>query len=437
MTDIPFNLLLDAFIFLFFPLLGGFLAVRYKVSPLIGYIVSGIFLHILLGDRLPKDFINNFSILGLVLLVFTIGLETNFQTIRRFGKFVVLGGLLQIVISDFFIFFLSILFKFSFFEALFFGFAFALSSTAVVSKIIQEKGEENSLLGGLAIGVLVFQDLAFIPILIILSSFGKGGNTADILKNLVVNIGKAAIVLALLYYVGQKVIPTVFNKIARISREILNLFIIVFIVAALTFFSFLGLSSLLAAFIAGILLGQTLEHYHIFSQIRPLRDLLSTVFFVFLGLTIEPGFVLTNFLPIVGFMMLLIFIKMAVVLIIYLLFRFHSRTAFSLSTFLFQIGEDAFILVFLGLTNGAIRQDSYYFALSVVLFTLLLTPFLINKKDLIYFFIRRNIKSNVPFLEKFIVYNFDRESPNIDILPLKDHVIICGYGRVGKYVGRA
>lgn len=437
MTDIPFNLLLDVLIFLLFPLLGGFITARYKISPLIGYIIGGVFLHILFGNRLPKDFINNFSILGLVLLIFTIGLETNFQTIKRFGKFVVVGGLLQITISAFFIFILSIIFKFSLLESLFFGFAFALSSTAVVAKLIQEKGEENSLIGGLAIGVLIFQDIAFIPLLIILSSFSQGGSALLIVQNVIKNSLKATVILAIVYYIGQRIVPLIFNKIAKVSREVLNLFIIIFIVASLTFFSFFGISSLLAAFIAGILLGQTFEHYHIFSQIRPLRDLLSVVFFVFMGLTVEFGFVIGNIVPILIFAGLIILIKMAVVLAIYLFFRFHSRTAFSLSVFLFQIGEDAFILILQGLNNKVISSNAFHFAVSVVLVTLLATPFLIGEKDRLYSTIRKFIKNYLPYLEKYIVYNFDRETPNIDILPLKNHVVICGYGRIGSYIGRA
>ncbi len=437
MTDIPFNLLLDAFIFLLFPLIGGFIAVRLKMSPLIGYILGGFFLHIIFGDKLPKEFINNFSILGLVLLVFTIGLETNFTTIKRFGKFVILGGVLQIVLSALAILACSLLFQFTLLESLFIGFAFALSSTAVVSKMIQEKGEENSLLGGLATGILIFQDVAFIPLFIVFSSFGKGESTIIIIQNILINTLKAGFILATVYYVGQRFIPIIFNRFAKISREVLNLFIIVFIVAALTFFSFLGLSSLLAAFIAGVLVGQTLEHYHIFSQIRPLRDLLSIVFFVFLGLTIDPGFLISHIIPILSFTAVVMLIKMIIVLIIYLFFKFHSRTAFSLAIYLFQIGEDAFILIFQGLTKGALRQDTYYFVLSSVLITLLLTPLLIAKKDVMYKSIRSFIKRYIPILEKFIIYKFDRETPNIDILPLKSHVIICGYGRVGSYVGRA
>src|SRR3989344_4324043 len=235
MTDIPFNLLLDAFIFLLFPLIGGYLSARYRISPIIGYIISGIFLQVVFAGRLPKDFINNFSILGLVLLIFTIGLETNFQTIKRFGKFVVVGGLLQITISAFFIFILSILFKFSLLESLFFGFAFALSSTAVVAKLVQEKGEENSLIGGLAIGILIFQDIAFIPLLIIFSSFGKSDSAFLLIQNVAKNSLKAVLVLVIVYYVGQKLIPLIFNRIAKASREVLNLFIVVFIIASLSF----------------------------------------------------------------------------------------------------------------------------------------------------------------------------------------------------------
>lgn len=375
--------------------------------------------------------------LGLVLLVFTIGLETNFSMMRKFGKFVFLGGLLQLFFTALAVFFLSVLFRFNFIESVFFGCAFAMSSTAVVSKIIQERGEENSLVGGLVIGILIMQDFVFIPLLIILSSLSATQSPQEIVIDIVVNVGKAALVLGLVYALGVKVIPYLFNRIAKISREYLNLCMVFFIVASLALFSYLGLSSILAAFIAGILIGQTLEHYHIFSQIRPLRDLLAIVFFVFLGLTLQPGFVIGHILPIVSFTAFVVLIKILIVLGIYLAFRFHSRTSFSISLYLFEIGEDAFILLFAGLTTGALTQESYFFALSVVVFSLLLTPVFIGKKDTWYTSVRSIIKSYLPFVENYLTYSVDRETPNIDALPMKHHVIVCGYGRVGKYVGRA
>jgi len=149
------------------------------------------------------------------------------------------------------------------------------------------------------------------------------------------------------------------------------------------------------------------------------------------------SFVVLNILPILSYVVLIILIKIVVLLAIYLFFKFHSRTAFALAIFLFQIGEGAFILIFQGLNAGVMSQNTYNFAVSVVLMTLLMTPFLIAKKDTVYFKIRAFIKKNLPFVEKYIAFKLDRETPNIDILPLKNHVIICGYGRIGSYIGRA
>ena len=164
---------------------------------------------------------------------------------------------------------------------------------------------------------------------------------------------------------------------------------------------------------------------------------MAVVFFVFLGLSLELGFVINNIFPIIFFVILVVLIKMAVVLGIYLFFKFHSRTSFSLAIFLFQIGEDAFILIFQGLSAGVMSQETYNFALSVVLITLLLTPVFIAQKDNTYRLLRVFIKKYLHFLEQYIVFKLDRETPNIDILPLKNHVIICGYGRIGSYIGRA
>ena len=123
MTDIPLQSLFKLIIFLGVPFIGGYLAIKLKTSPIIGYIIGGLFLGSLLSENLLKGLLANFSMLGLVLLIFTIGLETNFDRLKKFGKFVLWGGMLQLVVSGFFIFFLSFLFKFSFFESFFFAMA--------------------------------------------------------------------------------------------------------------------------------------------------------------------------------------------------------------------------------------------------------------------------------------------------------------------------
>ncbi len=437
MAEISSSALLNILLFLTFPLFTAYIAVKLKASPFVGYIFGGILLGLTLRGRLSQEIVSQFSLLGLILLIFTIGLETNFSQIRQFGKFVLIGGTFQIVLSFLAVFIFSVFFGFSLLTAIFFGMAFVLSSTAVVAKIIQDKGEENSLLGGLTIGILLFQDLALIPILIISSSFGVNMSFFVIIEKILFNSIKAVFVLTIVYYIGNLVVPKIFNWLAGVSREILNLFTIVFIVGSLFLFTKLGISSLLAAFLAGVLLGQTLEHYHIFSQIRPYRDLFVVIFFSFLGMSILPSFVMSNLSKILLFSFGVVFIKVLVVLGIFLFFRFHSRTSFSLSMYLFQIGGGAFIVLHQGMINGVIGRNDYLFGLTTVLLTLIFTPFVINNKLRFYFAIRKSIKKYIPSLDRFLKYRVDREPPNIDVLPLKDHIVVCGYGRVGKYIGRA
>ncbi len=437
MTEISFNFLINLFFFLSFPFIGGYLAVKYKLSPLIGYILGGIIMGLFFSQRFSHDFLSNIAVLGLSILVFAIGMEVDFKSIKMFGKFVLWGGLIQLGASAILIFVLSVVFGFNLIESFFFGFAFALSSTAVVAKIIQDKGEESSFLGGITIGILILQDIALIPLIIIFSSFSKDASFINVSKSIILNSIKAGVLLVSVYFIGETIMPFMLDKVANISQEIFNLFIILFIVGSLALFSWLHISVLLAAFLAGILLNKTLEQEQVFSQIRTVRDLLAIVFFVTLGIGINLYFVFTHSLSILIFVLFLVLIKFLVVLILFLAFRFHTKTAFLIASYLFEVGEGAFIIIYQGLQSGVISSDSYNFAVSTVVITLLLTPFIINYNDKLYSIVRKFTKKFFPFIGKFISYKFDRESPNISILPYKNHVVICGYGRVGRYIGRA
>lgn len=438
MSDLSFSLFFNITLFFTLPFLISVFLTRYlRLSPFIGYILGGVIINIFFKSLFPASLINNFSLIGINLLIFSLGLQINFSQILRLGKFVIVGGLVQLTAILFFITVIAQFFGFGLIKSLFFGAAFATVSTAIVAKIIQERGEEGSLLGNLAIGLLIFQDITFIPLFIIFSSFVPNLSTLVLLKSIFFNLIKAGLILFFTYYLGVKIIPYVFNKISRVSRELLNLLSVIFILGVLSFFSFFGISSVLASFIAGILLAQTMEHYHVFSEIRPIRDLLMTVFFIFLGLFIDPGIIGGQFLNIFLFLIILYLLKIIIVLIIFLRFRFHTRTAFSLALMLSGVGEDAFLFLYQGFFLKAIDLSSYNFALAVVVVSFILTPIAINNRDKIYLRLRSLLKRYLPFLEKYLEVNFDRETPDIDVLPLKNHVILCGYGRVGGLIGRA
>ena len=437
MTEVPSTLLFNFFFFLLIPFIFGYFAKNIKINPVVGYLLGGLVLGNIFKGIISQEILSNFAYFGIVLLLFTVGLEINFDQILRLKKFIIIGGILQILLSIFFIFLISFLFKFSFIASFLIGIALSSSSTALVAKIIQDRGEESTLVGEIALGIIMFQDLAFIPFLIIFNSI-KANSTSFliIIKDVILAVLSASLIILLLFYFGQKIVPFIFDKIARTSRELLNLFIILFIFFVTYLSTILHIPILIGVFTAGILVSQTLEHYHIFSQIRPFRDLLSVIFFVFIGLNIKFDLIIPFLPKIFIFTFLVVLIKALIVLLLFIFFRFHSKTAFSLSLFLFQIDEDAFILMLTGFNNKIINYQEFVFINFSILLTLILTPILIKNRETIYSWLRQSIKKFFPFLEDFIRYQIDRDLSPIDVLGLKNHVVICGYGRVGGVVGQ-
>lgn len=295
MGEISLFLVLNFFIYLSIPFALAIVAKKAKLSPLIGYIAGGL----VIGNIFPKmatsETILNFAYFGIVFLLFTLGLETNFNRIFILKKFIIIGGILQLFLSMLFIFFLSLLFKFSLLESFLIGIALSSSSTTIVAKIIQDRGEESSFIGEIAMGILIFQDIAFIPYLMIFTSItNKDISAWTVILDSALGLIKATVIIASLFYFGQKIIPKIFSKIARISRELFDLFIVVFIFFVVGLSIVLKIPTLIGAMVAGVLLAQTIEHYHIFSEVRPLRNLLGVIFFVYIGSHINlQSFILT------------------------------------------------------------------------------------------------------------------------------------------------
>ena len=438
MDGISTSLIFNFFLFLTVPFVFAAVAKKLKTSPVIGYMIGGVVLGNLFPNLVTQEAIKNFAYFGIVLLLFTVGLELNFSRIFILKKFIVVGGSLQILLSIIFIFFLSLFFKFSYLESFLIGIALSSSSTTLVSKIIQDRGEESSFIGEITMGILLFQDIAFIPFLIIFTSITqKNLNLGIVIFDIVISLVKSSLIIGVLYYLGLKIVPRVFNRIARSSRELFDLFIILFILFVAILSSLLNIPILIGAFVAGVLLAQTIEHYHIFSEVRPFRDLLGVIFFVFIGANIKIPLIIYLLPKILLFTLLAVFIKALIILFVFLWLKFHSKTSFNLSLYLFQIDEDAFILMSTVYLSRLINEENYLFIISAVLLSLLITPILIKNKEKIYRAIRLFTKKYLPFLENFISYRIDSNQSPIDQIVIKDHVVICGYGRVGSYIGRS
>ncbi len=436
MSELSLPQLFYSVIFIALPFLGGLLATKFRIPKMIGYIVSGMLLGIFIHGK-SESFLPIFAHIGLILLLFTVGLEINLENFKRFSKIIITIGLLQVFVTLLIFFIITVILGMAFIEALIISFAFSLSSTAVVSKIIQEKGEENSLVGGMTLGILILQDIVVIPFMMLISSFKGGANMTSVIAEVFVSLIRAGVILSLIYLIAQKIIPFIYNKIALTSRELLNLLTILIIVSAILIFSFLGLSPAIAAFVAGMIIGGTMEHYQIFTQIRPLRDIFTILFFVFLGATIDISQILPK-LPLIFILsLLLILIKFIVIFSLFVYFKFHSKTAFSTAILLSQIGEFAFIVLHQSKMQSLITDDIYLITIAVTLLTIALSPILTDRKERLYLALRRFTQKYAKPLDSFLSYKVDREPLKVEALSISGHVVLCGYGRVGSYIGRA
>ncbi len=438
MAEIPLIQLINIVIFLGAIVVVGVIGRSLRVSLITGYLVSGVVLGNFLNRFYSYQLINNFAYIGIILLLFTVGLEINFRQIIDLKKYIIIGGSLQILLSILVIGIISRAFGMPWLPAILIGIAFSSSSTSIVAKMIQDRGEEGSFEGELALGILMFQDLAFIPFLIIFTVLSsKQIVSLELLPAMVIGLIKAGLLIMLLYYTGQRLVPLVFNRLAKTSRELLNLFIVFFIFFITFISSLFQIPILIGVFVAGILVGQTYQHLHVFSQIRPVRDILAIIFFVYIGLNLKLALILPIFFHLVIFAAVVLLAKFLIVLSIFLLLRFHTKAAYSLGLYLFQIDEDAFILLSLAYTNKLITDQQFALLLAVIIIGFLISPFLIKQRNKLYRSVRQGLKKYLPALELYISQKIDSDRSPLDVLNIKDHIVICGYGRVGSYIGRA
>ncbi len=438
MADIPLSLLQNIILFLAIPFVFAYFFKKRNISPIVGYMLGGIVVGNFFSGLVTKETVSGFAYFGIILLMFTVGLEIQFDRMFSLRKYIMLAGFLQLVLSLVFIALISLFFGFTFTQALLIGIALSSSSTTIVAKIIQDNGEEGSFHGELAMGILMFQDLAFIPFMIIFNSLTTEHQTiGEMAGRVVLDMVFATFILAFAYYVGRRVAPYLFDKFARVSRELLNIFMIVAIFVIAYVSILLHISVFIAIFVAGIVVSQTSEHYHIFSQIRPFRDILAVIFFIFIGTNVNLGVLFPSLGSVLLFALLVMLAKALIIFLLFLSFRFHSKLSIYLSLFLFQIDEDAFILMSVAYANKIFTEQQYMFVVATVLISLLLTPSLIMNKEKVYKKLWAFVHRFLPFFHSFVTKRIDRDRSSIDALSIANHVILCGYGRIGSYIGRA
>jgi len=420
-------------------IVGGLIAKTFKQSPIVGYILGGCIVGALGIARTNHDVVEMIANIGVTLLLFTLGVEFSFHRLRAILRTIAWATTAQIVFS-LLIFLIVLMFMgFSLLPALFIAAAGALSSTAVVVKVLSERGELDTIPGEVTVAWLVVQDLAVIPLMVILPTFAAlSTSTSGMLMGsfglIVLSLGKAVLLLGIVVALGRVGIARALSFVAKSgSRELFLLATVGVVCIAATTTYVLGLSAPLGAFIAGLLIADTSQNHAVFAEIRPLRDLFATVFFVTIGMVLPIPLLLANWPMIAGLIGIVMFVKWFVVMGLMRYLGYHPKSAFLVALALTQMSEFGFILSTEGVRIGALSQMHAAILGAITFGTILVGTPLFSRGHDLYALFTRTIGNALPgfFATK------EEEFLGKPSYPIEHHVVICGYGRVGKYVGRA
>ena len=421
---------LDLIIILVAAIAGGMLAHRARLPVLLGYLVGGIIVGPY-GFGLVKDLetVRALANIGVILLLFTLGLEFSFKELMRIGRIAILGGIVQILLTAAVGLALGKLLGWAIFEAVFFGFLIALSSTMVVLKTLMERGELDTGHGRIMIGILLVQDLSVVPLMIILPAMGGGGEALWLSLGLATI--KAVIFIGVMLVMGIWVLPWLLGRVARErSGELFLLTVVTLCLAAAFGTFFFGLSAAFGAFVAGLLISQSVFARQALANVVPLRDTFVAIFFISLGMLVDPRFVAGNIGLIATVIVVIMVAKFIICSLIPWFSGYSPKTALFVGMGLMQIGEFSFILAGIGIEASIISPYLYSLILASAVITMLLTPFAFSFASFLY----RRLSQG----ERFCRLAAVRPDPSWagKQWQLSGHAVICGHGRVGSSLAK-
>jgi len=402
---------------------------RFNMSPILAYLFVGILVGPNAFGWIPDDESTRFlAEFGVVFLMFTVGLEFSLPHLTAMRKDVFGLGAMQVLITMFIFAMGLIVLGESISTALIVGGVIALSSTAIVIKQLTEQLEMNSRHGRLAIAILIFQDLAVIPFLIIIPTLGQGVN-GDLAAELSFAFLKAVFVIGIMFALGHWLLRPLFHTIAKQhSSELFTLTILLFAVTAAWITNLAGLSLALGAFLAGMMLAESEFRHQVEVDIRPFRDVLLGLFFVTIGMLLDLQIIPKIFHWIILTVVAILVIKFIVIMAVGKFAGIEkgvtSRTALTLA----QGGEFGFAILTIAFSNGVLSENLSQIILASLIISMAISPIIIRHNG--YF-------AKKWFAESYMVSR-DKNTQLIkeETRDIKDHVVICGYGRIGQNIAR-
>lgn len=391
---------------------------RFDIPTIIGYVLSGFAISSIFHfAEDQKEMLSHLAEFGIVFLMFTIGLEFSVNHLKKMKKEVFLYGGLQVFLSGLLFTGLSVLvFDLKMKTAIVVGAALALSSTAIVLKILNENNQIHSGYGRVTLGILLFQDLAVIPILLMVSFFTSESESVSVL--LLGTLASAIVVFLILFFIGKYFLEHFFDWTMSTGSSEIFLVAVLLTVMSASFLAYaFGFTYSLGAFIGGMMIAETKYRYRIEADLIPFRDILLGVFFVTVGMLIDWHSFVSHGWIILGLLVSIIVLKG---LLIFGILRFfvQKRTALKTALALFQVGEFSLAVFSLAYSYKLIPNELNQILIITIVLSMILTPFVL-----------KNIKEIADKLTKEPTLLRDRALLGDSY---RDHIIVCGYGPVGK-----
>lgn len=412
--------------------IGGFVARKLRVPTLVGYLVAGLIISPFTpGYTADSNAAAQLAEMGVVFMMFGVGLHFSLKDLWNVRSIAIPGAILQTTLSTLLGLAVSRMWGWSFEAGLVLGLSISVASTVVLLRGLADNGLVSTPHGKVAIGWLVFEDLATIAILVlmpVLVSDGSGGGNA--ILNVVWALLKTAVFVAIMLLVGARLLSWILTQIAFTRSRELFILAVVAMAIGVSFLAYelFGVSLALGAFLAGVVVSESDVHHQVGAEVVPFRDFFAVMFFVSVGMLVDPTVVFANVGKVATLALLVIAGKGLITLLLAFVLPSSARTMIVVAAGLSQIGEFTFIVGQTGVYLGLLDGDQYGLILAAAVISIIVNPLMYRLIQPTEQFLRR-----IPFLWR----RMERGGPTPEAFKeqMEDHVVIVGYGRVGRHIG--
>ena len=396
---------------------------RAKLPALVGFLITGV----LIGPHgaaiiTETSTVERLANIGVVLLLFTVGMEFSIPDILKSSRSFLVGGGMQVLLTIAAVMGIAFAFGFPLPQAVFFGFLASLSSTAIVLKMYTDRGELETAHGKLATGILLFQDIAVVPMMLMLPLLSQAGTAGAVTPaSVILSLGKALIGLIAVSIAARRIIPFFLHQVIRLrNREMFFLLIVLLCLGTAWITYSLGLSLALGAFLAGLIISESEYSHHIAAEIIPFRDYFASIFFISIGMLLHADYFREHWSLLLLVTVLLVLLKAGLVTITALALRFPLRSSLLAGLGLAQIGEFSFLLAQQG-SKALMSADVFQMFINASILSMIVTPFIIQAG---------------PWIITRIVAITPEPEPQHTVCSLTGHTIIAGFGLNGQNLAK-